>query len=73
MKVAVGKVVGGNVQVAPGAFADGTLVTVIADESTRSFTATPEEEHELLASIAEAESGHVITAEELAERLRRFA
>jgi hypothetical protein len=71
MKVAVGTVVGGKVQIAPGVFADGTVVTVIADDAKRSFTATPEEEIELLAAIAEAENGDVVTAQELAERLRR--
>ena len=36
------------------------------------FDLTPEEEAEVLASIAEIERGEYITADELLERLRRF-
>ena len=50
---------------------EGTTVTVIADLETGVFETTPEEERELLESIAEADRGDVITAAELLERLRR--
>ena len=50
---------------------EGTMVTVIADLETGGFETTPEEEHELLESIREADRGDVITAAELLERLRR--
>jgi hypothetical protein len=41
-------------------------------EDDESFDLTPEEEEELLASVAEIERGDYITADELLERLRRF-
>ncbi len=50
---------------------EGTVVAVIADLETGVFETTPEEERELLESIAEADRGDVITAAELLERLRR--
>jgi hypothetical protein len=50
---------------------EGTTVTVVADLETGVFETTPEEERELLESIAEADRGDVITAAELLERLRR--
>ena len=50
---------------------EGTTVTVVADLETGVFETTPEEERELLESIAEADRGDFITAAELLERLRR--
>ena len=50
---------------------EGTVVTVIADLETGVFETTPEEERELLESIAGADRGDFITAAELLERLRR--
>jgi hypothetical protein len=72
MKVATGTVVDGKVVVEGEPFAEGAKVTVVLREDDESFDLTPEEEEELLASIAEIERGDYITADELLERLRRF-
>ncbi len=72
MKVATGTVIDGKVVVEGESLAEGTKVTVVLREDDESFDLTPEEEEELLASIAEIERGEYITAEQLLERLRRF-
>ena len=72
MKVATGTVVDGKVVVEGESLAEGSKVTVILREDEESFDLTPEEEAELLASIAEIERGDYITADDLLERLRRF-
>ena len=72
MKVATGTVIDGKVVVEGESLAEGTKVTVVLREDEESFELTPEEEAELLASIAEIERGEYITGEELLERLRRF-
>jgi len=72
MKVATGTVVDGKVVVEGEPLEEGTKVTVVLREDEELFELTPEEEAELLASIAEIERGDYITGEELLERLRRF-
>jgi len=72
MKVATGTVIDGKVVVEGEPLAEGTKVTVVVREDEEFFELTPEEEAELLASIAEIERGEYITGEELLERLRRF-
>jgi len=72
MKVATGTVIDGKVVVEGETLAEGTKVTVVVREDEEFFELTPEEEAELLASIAEIERGEYITGEELLERLRRF-
>jgi hypothetical protein len=72
MKVATGTVVDGKVVVEGESLAEGSKVTVILREDEESFDLTPEEEAELLASIAEIERGDCIPADDLLERLRRF-
>ena len=72
MKVATGTVIDGKVVVEGEPLAEGTKVTVVLREDEESFDLTPEEEAELLASIAEIERGEYISADELVERLRRF-
>jgi hypothetical protein len=69
MKIATGKVVGGKVVVDGAPLEEGASVTVLAKEG--GFTLSPEEEAELLLSIAEADRGETIPAEELLERLAR--
>ena len=53
MKIATGKVVGGKV-VIDGASLEGASVTILARDEEKGFRLTPEEEAELLLSIAEA-------------------
>ena len=72
MKVATGTVIDGKVVVEGEPLAEGTKVTVVLREDEEFFELTPEEEAELLTSIAEIERGEYITGEELLERLRRF-
>ena len=71
MKVATGKIVGGKVVVEGVTFEEGTSVTVLARDDDGGFTLTPEEEAELLLSIAEADRGETIPAEEVLAKLAR--
>lgn len=71
MKIATGKVIGGKVVVDGAPLEEGTSVTVLARDDDRGFTLSPEEEAELLLSIAEADRGEVIPAEEVLEKLAR--
>jgi hypothetical protein len=72
MKVATGIVVNGKVEVEGEALAEGSTVTVVLREADETFDLTPEEEKELLASIAAIERGEFISGEQLLERLRQF-
>lgn len=71
MKVATGKVVDGKVVLEGEPLAEGSVVTVIAQDDDDTFDVTPEEERELLAAIAEAERGELVSWEELREQLRQ--
>lgn len=73
MKVATGKVVGGKVVVEGEPLAEGSVVTVVAREGDETFEVSPEDERALLEAIAHADLGHVVSWEELRERLRRSA
>ena len=72
MKVATGTVVDGKVVVEGEALAEGETVTVLLREDSETFELTPEEEDEILESIAAIERGEFISGEQLLERLRRF-
>ncbi len=52
---------------------EGAVVTILVREAEETFEVPPELEAELSASIAEADSGEIISADELIERLRRLA
>jgi hypothetical protein len=71
MKIATGKVVGGKVIVEGAPLEEGASVTVLARDDEGGITLSPEEEAELLLSIAEADRGETIPAEEVLERLAR--
>lgn len=71
MKLATGTVVGGKVVLDGQPFPDGMVVTVLARKSTDSFTLPPDLEQELIESLAEAERGETISADELLRELRR--
>ena len=71
MKVATGIVVDGKVVVEGEALTEGSTVTVVLREDDEAFDLTPEEEDELLESIAEIERGEFVSGEQLLERLRR--
>jgi len=69
MKIATGRVVGGKVVVEGASLEEGSSVTVLARDDENGFTLSPEEEAELLLSIAEADRDETISAEELLARL----
>lgn len=71
MKIATGRVVGGKVVVEGVDLEEGSSVTVLAREGMAGFTLSTEEEAELLLSIAEADRGETVSAEEVLARLAR--
>ena len=71
MKIATGKVVGGKVVIDGASLEEGMSVTVLARDDENGFTLSPEEEAELLLSIAEADRGDSISAEEVLQKLAR--
>ena len=71
MKVATGKVVGGKVVFEGVSLEEGASVTVLAKDDEIGFALTPEQEEDLLLSIAEAERGETVSAEEVLARLAR--
>ena len=73
MQLTTGIVVGGKVVVEGDPLPEGTVVTVLAREPDETFEVPPEIEAELLESIAQADRGETISADELIERLRRIA
>ena len=73
MRHATGTVIDGKVIVDGEQLPEGAIVTILAREADESFEVPPELEAELLESIAEADRGETITADELLERLRRIA
>ena len=73
MQLATGTVVGGKVVVEGDPLPEGAVVTILAREADETFEVPHELEAELLESIAQADRGETISAEEMLERLRRIA
>jgi len=71
MKIATGKVIGGKVVIDGAPLEEGVSLTVLARDADNGFTLSPEEEAELLLSIAEADRGETISAEEVLQKLAR--
>ena len=71
MKMATGKVVDGKVVLEGVSLEEGTSVTVLAKDEEGGFHLTPEQEAELLLSIAEADRGETVSAEEVLGKLAR--
>jgi len=71
MQLTTGTVVGGKIVVEGDPLPEGTVVTILARETDETFAVPPELEGELLESIAEADRGETISADELLSRLRR--
>ncbi len=72
MKVTSGRVVDGKIVVDGEPLIEGTVVTVVIDDTVEeAVDVTPEEEEALLASMAEIERGEFISAEQLLHELRR--
>ena len=71
MKIATGKVVDGKVVLEGVALEEGASVTVLARDDEGGLELTPEQEAELLLSIAEADRGETVSAEEVLAKLAR--
>lgn len=63
--------IGGKVVIQGDALPEGTVVTILAREPAERFVVPPELEPELQASLAEAERGETISADQLLSSLRR--
>ena len=72
MKVATGKIVDGKVILEGDPLAEGSVVTVVAREDDETFDVSPGEERALLAAIAQAERGEIVSWERLRAQLHRF-
>ena len=72
MQLATGIVVNGKIIVEGEPLPEGMVVTILAREAQEAFEVPPELEAELLESIAEADRGDTISADELLQRLRRI-
>jgi hypothetical protein len=70
MRVATGRVVDGKVVLEGEPLAEGSVVTVVAQEDDGTFDVSPEEERALLEAIAQADRGQVVSWEALREQLR---
>jgi hypothetical protein len=73
MGIATGTVVEGKIQVEGMTLPEGTVVTVLTRDRRQGIVLSPEDETELLESLAEAERGETISPEELFARLERNA
>ena len=71
MKVATGKVVGGKIVLDGVSLNEGTSVTVLATDDEGNFDLTPDQERELALSLAEADLGETVSAEEVLAKLAR--
>ena len=71
MKVATGKVVGGKIVLDGVSLNEGTSVTVLATDDEGNFDLTPDQERELDLSIAEADRGETVSADEVLAKLAR--
>lgn len=69
MRVFTGKVVGGQIEIEGEPLEDGANVTVIATESEEGFYLNDEQKAALLLSIAEADGGELVDAEEFLRAL----
>ena len=72
MQLATGIVVGGKVILEGDPLPEGTVVTILARDADETFEVPPELEAELLESMAQADRGETLSADEVIERLRRI-
>ena len=70
MRVTSGKVVSGHIEVEGEPLPDGSVVTVLAREMDESFELDASAEAELLLSLAEADRGELIPAEDVLRTFR---
>ena len=72
MQVTTGTVVGGKVIVEGVPLVEGSLVAVLSRQPEEPFALSAEDENELLAAMAEIESGEFVSADELLESLGKY-
>ena len=72
MQLTTGIVVGGKVIVEGDPLPEGTVVTILARDNEETFDVPAELEADLMESIAQADRGETISANELIERLSRI-
>jgi len=70
MKVITGRVIAGRIVIEGEPLEEGSTVTVLAREQDEIFVLDSDAEASLLATIAEADRGEVITGDQLLGRLR---
>jgi len=70
MRVSSGKVVSGHIILEGEPLPDGSVVTVLAREADESFELDATAEAELLLSLAEADRGELIPAEDVLRSFR---
>jgi hypothetical protein len=70
MRVTSGKVVSGHIVVEGEPLPEGTIVTILAREADESFELDETAEAVLLLSLAEADRGELIPAEEVLRTFR---
>ena len=70
MLITTGKVHNGKIQLDGESLPEGAVVTVLTQEGDETFELGPEQEARLLAAIAEAERGQVISASQLLQQIR---
>jgi hypothetical protein len=69
VKIATGTVTQGKIVVEGQPFAEGETVTVLGGDGRERFQVTPEEKHLLMESIAQADRGELIDADDLLAEL----
>ena len=72
MRITSGRVVSGKIFVEGEPFPDGAVVTVLAREADENFEIDAAAEAELLESIAEADRGDTVPADEVMRALRNL-
>ncbi len=65
MQVSTGTVVNGKIVLEGVALTEGAVVTVVTRGAAESFSLTPAQEEELIASMAEIERGDFLTLQDL--------
>jgi hypothetical protein len=69
MKIITGTVLDGQIVVEGQPFAEGEMVTVLGTEDNETFRLSPAEKKQLLESIAQADRGEFVDAEQLLAEL----